>query len=333
MAEVAQAHDGSLGNAHAYVDAIARAGADAVKFQTHIASAESSTREPWRVKFSAQDDSRYAYWKRMEFSFEQWLGLKQHAEERKLEFLSSPFSLEAATMLERIGIRAWKVASGELNNPQLLDYVMHTRRPLLLSTGMSTLAEIDTAVRRMRSANTEFAILQCTSAYPCPAEKVGLNLLPYYRQRYDCPVGLSDHSGTVYPGLAAAAFGIEVLEVHVTFSRECFGPDVPASLTTAELAVLVEGVRFIEKMQRHPVDKDQAANELNDVRCAFTKSVVANANLDKGTVLTAKCLTVRKPGCGISADRLPELVGRTLIRAVAAGDMLQDSDLSLPPHS
>src|ERR1043166_8013571 len=114
IGDVAQAHDGSLGTAHAYIDAIARAGADAVKFQTHMAAAESTPGEPWRGKFSQQDESRYAYWKRMEFTAEQWLGLKQHADEKGLLFLSSPFSLEAVELLTRVGVPAWKIASGEL---------------------------------------------------------------------------------------------------------------------------------------------------------------------------------------------------------------------------
>src|SRR6202142_2868037 len=135
IAEVAQAHDGSLGTAHAYIDSAARSGADAVKFQTHIAAAESTPQEPWRVRFSYQDASRYEYWQRMEFTEQQWLGLERHAEEKGIEFLSSPFSIEAARMLQRIGIKAWKVASGEVANSQLFGYMLETRLPMLLSTG------------------------------------------------------------------------------------------------------------------------------------------------------------------------------------------------------
>ena len=116
IAEVAQAHDGSLGMAHAFIDAAARAGADAVKFQTHIAAAESTPGEPWRVQFSFQDKTRYDYWKRMEFTEEGWRGLKAHADERGLLFLSSPFSSEAVALLRRVGVAAWKVASGEVGN-------------------------------------------------------------------------------------------------------------------------------------------------------------------------------------------------------------------------
>lgn len=327
IGEVAQAHDGSLGTAHAYIDAIARSGADAVKFQTHIAGAESTPGEPWRVRFSYQDESRYAYWKRMEFTEEQWLGLKRHADEKGLEFLSSPFSIEAAKMLQRIGVRAWKIASGEISNTPLFDFIIDTRLPVMLSTGMSTIGETDTAVARIQETGIPVAVSQCTSMYPCPPEKVGLNMIPYYRQRYGCAVGLSDHSGTIFPGLAAATVGIEVLEVHVVLSRECFGPDVVASITSSELRTLVEGIRYIERMRTHTVDKNEMAVEMAPLRDLFTKSIVVEVDLPVGAVLTREYLTLKKPGTGMTADRLPAMIGRRLRRAISAGSMLTESDL------
>ncbi len=327
IAEVAQAHDGSLGTAHAFIDAIAGAGADAVKFQTHIAAAESTPDEPWRVKFSPQDATRFDYWKRMEFTDEQWNGLKQHADDCGLIFLSSPFSFEAVDLLTRVGVAAWKVPSGETANLPMLDQMTATGLPVILSTGMSPMDEIDTAVERIRSRGIEPAVLQCTTDYPCPPEKVGLNLVSEFRERYGCPVGLSDHSGTIYPGLAAATLGIEMLEVHVTFNREMFGPDVPASITTEELRRLVEGIRFIETMNAHPVNKEKMARDLKPLRDMFTKSVVAQKNLEVGTVLKPEDLTLKKPGTGLPAARLPELVGRQLKRAVAADAMISEKDL------
>src|SRR5438132_3476892 len=157
VGEVAQAHDGSLGMAHAFIDAIAAAGADAVKFQTHLAHAESTPAEPWRVRFSAQDDSRYAYWRRMEFTEDQWCGLRAHAIDRGLLFLSSPFSLEAIELLTRVGVAAWKVASGEIANTSILDRMTETGLPIMLSTGMSRVDEIDVAVTRIRVHRTQLA--------------------------------------------------------------------------------------------------------------------------------------------------------------------------------
>ena len=327
VAEVAQSHDGSLGLAHAFIDAIAAAGADAVKFQTHIAAAESTPGEPWRVKFSRQDASRFEYWQRMEFTEEQWVGLKTRAEDLGLLFLSSPFSLEAAELLERIGVQAWKVASGELTNPMLLDRMVASRLPILASTGMSSLEEIDGLIANLQAKSAPFAILQCTSMYPVPPERVGLNMIPFFRERYGCAVGLSDHSGTIYPSLAAATLGIEVLEVHVTLSREMFGPDVPASVTTDELRQIVEGVRYIEEMTAHSVDKDTVAEAMTDMRRLFTKSVALCVSLSRGDVLTREHLTVKKPGTGLPARQMAALVGRRLARDVEAGSLLKESDL------
>ena len=327
IGEVAQAHDGSLGMAHAFIDAIAAAGADAVKFQTHIAPAESTAEEPWRVNFSFQDQTRYAYWKRMEFSEAEWVGLKEHAVERNLLFISSPFSVEAAELLERVGVAAWKIASGEVGNRSLFEYLAKTECPVLLSTGMSPLSEVDEAVRWVRRRPRFLAVLQCTSSYPCPPENVGLNVIPFFRERYRCPVGLSDHSGTIYPGLAAAALGIEALEVHVTLSREMFGPDVSSSVTTSELRQLADGVRFIEKMRANPVDKTTIARVLAPMREAFTKSVVARHDLPVGTVLQERHLALKKPGAGIPPSALPDLVGRRLRRGLRADQRLQFDDL------
>ena len=327
IGEVAQAHDGSLGLAHAFIDAIAAAGADAVKFQTHIAAAESTPDEPWRVKFSLQDETRFDYWRRMEFSEAQWLGLKRHADEKGLIFLSSPFSVEAVKLLTRIGVPAWKVASGEIGNPLLLDAMYRTGLPILFSSGMSDWAELDQAVAGAKKAGCAVAVLQCSTMYPCPAEKIGLNLLPEMRARYTCPVGLSDHSGVIFAGLAAVATGCDLYETHVTLSRDMFGPDVVASITPVELRQLVTGVRFIETMQAHPLDKGAMAAEMEPLRKIFGKSLVPCQTLEKGTLLSRELLTAKKPGQGIPVADIDRVVGRRLVRAVSAAEFLQWQDL------
>jgi N,N'-diacetyllegionaminate synthase len=179
VAEVAQGHDGSLGLAHSFIDAVANAGADAVKFQTHLAAAESTPGEPWRVKFSPQDASRYDYWKRMEFTEEGWNGIKKHADEHGLKFLSSPFSVEAVELLGRVGVAAWQVASGEVSNIPMLERMAATGLSIILSSGMSPISEIDAAVELVKARGSPLVVLQCTSAYPFPPEKIGLNLIPF----------------------------------------------------------------------------------------------------------------------------------------------------------
>jgi N,N'-diacetyllegionaminate synthase len=328
VGEVAQAHDGSLGTAHAYIDAVARAGAGAVKFQVHVALEESTAAEPWRVRFGWQDRTRYAYWKRMEFTEEQWHGLREHADQRGLGFIVSPFSTKAVEMMSRVGVSCWKIASGEFNNEPLLRAVAETGLPIQLSTGMSHLREIDAAVEHLRSRVLDLTVLQCTSSYPCPPEKVGLNIIPTLRERYACKVGLSDHTGTIYAGLAAVTLGIDVLEVHVTFSRQCFGPDVPASVTIAELAILVEGVRFIERMLDSPVEKESMAVEMAPLRQVFSRSIALSRDLPAGAVLEPAHLALKKPGTGIPPDRIPKLIGRRLTRSVSANELLREEDLA-----
>lgn len=327
IGEVSLSHDGSLGLAHAFVDAIADAGADAVKFQTHIAAAESTPAEPFRVTFSRQDASRYDYWKRMEFTEEQWRGLAEHCRKRDVVFISSPFSIEAVDMLARIGQPLWKIPSGEPGNTQLLDRILETGAPVLLSTGMSPFAETDAAVARVKSRGVAVGVFQCTTAYPCPPERIGLNLIPTYRERYGCWVGLSDHSATIYPGLAAATIGADMLEVHVALSREMFGPDVVASVTTAELRQLVDGVRFIERMRAHPVDKDASAEETAPLRRLFTRSLVSRQALAAGTVLTREHLAIKKPGTGLAPASMDDVVGRRLRRAVDVDQVLMAEDI------
>ncbi len=326
VAEVAQAHDGSLGTAHAYIDAVARTGAQAIKFQTHIAAAESTPSEQFRVKFSPQDATRYDYWRRMEFTPDQWRGLADHAAERGLIFLSSAFSIEAVDLLDRLGMPAWKVGAGEIGSLPMLWHMAATKRPVLLSSGLAGWEDMDAALACVAEQGAPAAVFQCTTAYPCPAEKVGLNVLAELRSRYGCPVGLSDHSGQIYAGLAAATLGANLLEVHVVFSRECFGPDVPASLTTDELRQLVSGVRFIETALASTIDKQAAAADLAGVRRTFGKSVVAAHDLRSGQQLTAADLAFKKPGTGIPASRVEAVIGCRLKRDVAADALLSGDD-------
>jgi N,N'-diacetyllegionaminate synthase len=327
IAEIAQNHDGSLGTAHAYIDAVAKTGADAIKFQTHIADAESTPGEPWRVRFSPQDATRFEYWKRMEFAEEQWFGLARHAADRGLIFLSSAFSFRAVDLLERIGVPAWKVGAGEITNLPMIERMARTGKPVLFSSGLASWDDLDAATATVSRAGGTFGIFQCTTAYPCPPEKLGLNVIPQIRERYRCPVGLSDHSGAIYAGLAAAVLGVDMIEVHAVFSRECFGPDVAASITTAELSQLVEGVRFIRSALDHPVDKQSMARDLGGLRTMFGKSVVAARDLPAGRRLREDDLALKKPGDGIPAARFGDLIDCTLKRAVAANTALREEDI------
>lgn len=312
IAEVAQAHDGSLGIAHSFIDAIADVGVDAVKFQTHIASEESTLDEPWRVKFSYQDETRFNYWKRMEFTADQWAGLAEHAKKRKILFLSSPFSVKAVKILDRLDIPFWKIPSGEIGNMELMEAVWKTKKPVLFSTGLCTLAELDTVIEKTKKYGILFGIFQCTSEYPCSPEHWGLNMIREFKKRYDCLVGFSDHSGAPYAVMAAIALGATLIEVHVTFSHQIFGPDVQASVTFDELRELVKGVRKIKSAINSPVDKDKMAADKREVKNIFGRSWALKKDLPAGTILVREHVVLKKPGYGISVDSLSDILGKRL---------------------
>ena len=327
IAEVAQAHDGSLGHAHAFIDAAAKAGADAVKFQTHFADEESTPADQWRVKFSRQDATRMDYWQRMEFTPEQWQGLFDHCGDAGILFLSSAFSPKAVDLLEKLGMAAWKVASGEVTNIVLLRQMIATGKPILLSSGMSTWDQLDAAVEWVRMGGCELMTFQCTTEYPTPAEKVGLNVLGELQARYQVPVGLSDHSGTIYPGLAAAACGAQAVEVHFCFSKQAFGPDIPASLDLDDLKRLCEGVRMIESMRRNPMEKEAIAAEKAELRTLFGRTLVAAQEVSAGTVLGPEHLALKKPGGGLGPDAWDSVMGLRLKRDLAKNEALTWEDV------
>jgi len=327
IAEIGQAHDGSLGMAHAYVDAVASAGADAIKFQTHLAKSESTLNEQFRVKFSKQDSSRYDYWKRMEFTIEQWKGLKEHANSKGLTFLSSAFSVDAVELLSVLGMPAWKIGSGEFWSNDLILSMMSHGGPLLVSTGMSTWSEIDDMAKMMVESEYPFALFQCTTKYPTAYSEIGINILEKMIDRYSCPIGFSDHSGSVFPSILAMAKGAAIIEVHVTFHKQMFGPDVPASLSLDELSLVVNARNAFEEINNHRIDKDSKALELMKSRALFSKSVALKKDLKKGHLLREEDLCMKKPGTGIKKEEINKVLGRALANDVPLDRLLEWDDL------
>ena len=325
IAEVGSVHDGSFGNAQKLIDAAAGCGVDAVKFQTHIAAAETLRDAPMPPYF--EGEPRYEYFERTGFNREQWKVLKAHCQENTVEFLSSPFSIEAVELLEAIGVVRYKVPSGEVTNLPLLEVIAQTGKPMLLSSGMSSWAELDEAVNTILRRHDRLTVLQCTSEYPCPYEEVGLNVMLAMRERYGLPVGLSDHTLTHYAALAAVTLGASVIEKHLTFSRRMYGSDARHSLEPDEFADLVQGIRAIETMLASPVDKDATAARLQEMKDIFQKSVVSLVDIPAGAVITAAMVGVKKPGTGIPARRLPEIIGRVAQRDILKNQLLSEEDL------
>ncbi len=327
VAEIAQAHDGSLGILQSLVDAVAATGVDAIKFQVHLADAESSVLEPFRVRFSPIDKTRYDYWRRMELPLEEWRRLKERCDALGVEFLATPFSNAAVDLLEEVGVQRYKIGSGDISNLLLLERVAKTRKEVILSTGLGSLEELDAATAILQARGNPYAVLQCTTRYPTAAEDVGLAWLSIFRERYHCPVGLSDHSGTIYAGLGAVALGAVVVEAHVTFDRRMFGPDARASLTVDDFADMVEGIRFLEKARTSGPDKS-LDDDNRELRRMFGKSLALNRNLPAGHVLSFGDLEGKKPAdAGIHVGELDQIIGRTLACDKRRWEFLQRSDL------
>lgn len=270
-AEIGNVHDGSLGNAHRLIDAAADAGVHAVKMQCHIASVESSDSEqfPERFQFHPQDRSRMAYWSRMEFTRSQWYELSDRARQRGLLFGVAPFSTAAVHRVEGL-VDFYKIASGELTNLAMLQLIssMTWPRLVVVSSGMSTIAELETAMmtflRNDQRTRHEVIMCQCTTRYPTPASQVGMNMVDQFRRNITCLGGLSDHSGTIWPSIVASWLGAAYIEVHICWDRRQFGADVSSSITIDELRQLVQGVKFADTMRKMPVDKDEILKQLPD---------------------------------------------------------------------
>jgi N-acetylneuraminate synthase len=327
IAEVGQAHDGSLGMAHAFIDAIAKTGANAIKFQTHFADAESSTKDEFRVNIFPQDETRYGYWKRIEFTEGEWGGLAKHCHSVGLDFLSSAFSFKAIELLEKIGVGAWKIASGEVNNFPALKMMCDTGKPILLSSGMSTWKELDEAVAFVKKTASDLCVFQCTTSYPCPPENIGLNLIGEMKRKYKVPVGLSDHSGSIFPSLASVMIGGRLVECHVTMSRHAFGPDVSASLTIEEILEMVKGIRMLEKMLAVSVDKDEQANKFLELKRMFGKGIYAEKTIRKGQFFTADNLALKKPAGELEPNNFFEIFGKKSTSDIMKGEEIKKSDI------
>ncbi len=329
IAEIGQAHDGSLGMLHAYIDAVATTGCTAIKFQTHIAAAESSIHEPFRVHFSKQDKTRFEYWKRMEFTEEQWVAIGTHCKEKGLTFISSPFSNAAVDVLEKAQVEIYKIGSGEVNNLLLLKKVVATGKPIIISSGMSSFDELDTTVAFLKKHKASFSILQCTTSYPTQPAQYGLNVIQELKDRYAVPVGFSDHSASLAAGIAATALGAEILEFHVVFDKQQFGPDVSSSLTISEAKTLVEAVNNVNTALNNPIDKKDNS-EYTDLKQIFEKSLAVNKNIKAGHVLTFDDLEAKKPkGKGVDAQHYESLIGKTVTRDLNTWDFLNKEDIAL----
>ncbi len=277
---------------------------------------------------SGQDATRFDYWKRMEFTNDQWVEIARHTREKELIFLSSAFSIEAVELLDALEMPAWKVGSGEFRSQELLMAMTKTKKPILFSTGMSTYNEVDDAVDFFQKHDVDFGLFQCTSKYPTPINQVGLNVMHEYKEKYNCPVGLSDHTGSIHPALTAISQGADLLELHVTFDKRMYGPDTIASVTIDDLRLICDHKKHMYEMKQSPVNKDVMANELEQVRSLFTKSIALRKPYPAGTIIENHMIVPKKPGTGIPYSEKEKIVGLRLKQDATEDRLLSWEDLN-----
>ena len=322
IAEIGNTHEGSVGLAKCFVKAAAECGVDAVKFQTHIFEAESLPDAPNSPYF--KNETRKEYFDHTGFDIKQWKGLRRYAEDEcGVEFFSSPFSFEAVDLLEQVRVKTYKIASGEVSNLPLLIKVVRTGKKVLLSSGMSTWAELDEAVKTLQNNGCgDLIVLQCTTEYPCPPENAGLNIMREMKERYGIPVGFSDHTLGVAVPIAAVCLGACVIEKHFTLSKLMYGPDARFSATPEEMKVLVDNIRAVERTLGNRIDKDAKVAKLSQMKITFEKSIVAACDIPVGTIIEGKHLAYKKPGDGIPAREFQKIVGKKVLGNIAKNTKL-----------
>jgi len=324
VAEAGVNHNGDIELARQLVNVAAEAGADAVKFQTFKADRLVSARAPkadYQLRTTDATESQLDMIRRLELSPDAHHELIECCMDRNVLFMSSPFDEGSADLLNQLGVGVFKMPSGEITNLRLLDHVACMRKPMIVSTGMSSLGEVETAVRTIESAgNNSLVLLHCVSNYPANPAEVNLRAMHTMAAAFDVPVGYSDHTRGTEVALAAVAMGACVVEKHFTLSRNLFGPDHQMSLEPDEFSAMARGIRTVESALGDG-RKEPAAGEANTA-AVTRKSLVAARDIPAGTTLTDELIAVMRPGTGLAPSALPFVVGRSTKERIAAGTII-----------
>jgi N,N'-diacetyllegionaminate synthase len=324
IAEAGVNHNGSLELAHRLIDAAADSGADAVKFQTFQAGklvTGDAKKAVYQQEATGADESQLEMLQKLELPLSGYGDLVTHCRERKILFLSTPFDEESADFLLKLGMQAIKIPSGEITNLPFLRFLALKPLPLIVSTGMATLGEIESAVGVIRSTGREdFALLHCVTNYPTPPEEVNLRVMNLLASAFDVPVGYSDHTRGIEVPLAAAALGACILEKHFTLDRAMEGPDHKASLEPHELFAMVKGIHVVESALGNGVKKPSTVELVT--AAVVRRSLIAARDIPAGTELSLEMVAIKRPGDGLPPAMLSHILGKKTSRAIPSGAKL-----------
>jgi N,N'-diacetyllegionaminate synthase len=327
IAEAGVNHNGCMDRALKMIDAAADAGADYVKFQTFRADrlvTKDAMKAAYQQKTSGTNESQFDMLRRLELSLENHNELINHCDRRNIQFFSTAFDIASIELLVELGLPLFKIPSGEITNVPYLRRIGSLRKPVLLSTGMATMAEIEFAIDTLEQsgvARNNLTVLHCNTEYPTPMSDVNLRAMQSIRDAFKVSVGYSDHTQGTEVSIAAVALGATVIEKHFTMDRALPGPDHEASLEPAEFKAMVTAIRNIEQALGDGIKRPSPSEFPN--RFVARKSIIAAVDIRKGETFTAQTLTVKRPGTGICPSRWDEVVGRTASRDYCADELIQ----------
>lgn len=324
IAEAGVNHNGSILIAKKLIDNAKAGGADAIKFQTFKAEklvSKSAHKAAYQKKTTSRSESHFDMLRRLELDEDDHRELINHCRKRKITFLSSPFDEASADFLDKLGVRVFKVPSGELTNLPLLQHIAKKNKPIIMSTGMSTLNEVRDALNIiLRAGNNRVTLLHCVTEYPAPFKEINLRAMLTLKESFGLPVGYSDHTEGIEVAIAAVAMGAQVIEKHFTLDRNMDGPDHRASIDPLELKQMIKAIRNVE-MSLGNGAKNPAPCELKNINVA-RKSIVAIRDIGKGERIMRADLTVKRPGSGIQPKDLNKVLGHVARCAIKADEVI-----------
>jgi sialic acid synthase SpsE len=324
IAEIGSVHDGNFKLAKKLIDAVSKTGADAVKFQIHIPEAETLKNAPMPPFFKGEP--RFKYFKRTGYSKENWKKLKKYSEKKGLVFLASSFSIAATNLLNDLEVVVHKVPSGEVTNIPYLEHMAKSKKPILLSSGMSNWQELDQAVKTIKKYNKNLILLQCTTEYPMDSKNAGLNIISEMKSRYKTMVGYSGHSLNNHIAYASIVLGAKVIEKHFTLSRDMYGSDAKHSMLPNEFKELVDGIKNIEKALNNKVDKNNLS-KFKIIKKVFEKSIVSLQDIEKDKKINSKMIDCKKPGTGIPPKYFKSMIGKIATRNIKKDCLITWKDI------
>lgn len=325
IAEAGVNHNGSLELAKQMIDKAKEAGADCIKFQTFIAKnivSKNAGKAEYQKQQTNSSESQLDMLRKLELSFNNFKDLKKYCDFKEIEFLSTAFDFDSIDFLNSLGIKTWKIPSGEITNLPYLIKIAKTNKPVILSTGMSTIDEISEAIVILKTNGCkEITLLHCTTEYPAPYKDVNLKAMDTLKQKFNVPVGYSDHTKGIEIAISAAAMGAAVIEKHFTLDKNMEGPDHIASLDPGELKAMVKAIRNVESAIGDG-EKKPAESEIKNINIA-RKSIVAKCSIRKGEVFDIGNITVKRPGNGISPMKWFDVIGKTAVRNFEEDELIE----------